>query len=170
MIDEPGIAERMDAMRLAGTSNDEQVRAVLHGQYDARFSIAPGHAERVGEQRLAEQLGQAARSLFNQRAAEIARIKRSAGGLASRAAYRLQDEAFFSDLERVALEVPSTDRSVTLYATGLKHFTFTIAAGSIARIGSDGIVAAADEIVRLFVPQAVAEIRRLRREHYAPAR
>lgn len=160
------IAEIIDALELTATSHDEQVGADLRGRYDVRFWIAPGHAARVGERRLGEQLGQAATALIRARAAAIGRAKNLTGARAARTEGGTDVEGFQDALERTTVEASSPDGLVTVRAIGPAHVTFEVRAGAIAEHGQDEVARAATEAARAGVPRLVGEVRQLRRDFY----
>lgn len=160
------IAEIIDAIELTATSHDEQVGADLRGRYDVRFWIAPGHAARVGELRLGEQLGQAATALLRARGEAIGRAKNLTGARAARSEGSTDVEGFVDALGRTSVEATSADGLVTVRALGATHVTFEVRAGAIAERGEEDIARAATEAARAGSTRLVGEVRQLRRDFY----
>lgn len=160
------IAEVIDRMQLRATSRDGQVGADLQGRYDVRFWIAPGHAARVGEQRLGEQLSQAASALIQERGEAIGRAKNLTGARAARIEGGTDEAGFRAAVDHTSVEACSADGLVTVRALGPRHVVFQVRPGAVAEHGEDAIARAATEAARAGTTRLVAEVRRLRRDFY----
>ncbi len=152
------LAERLD---ITVHTPNEQVFGRLLGEYDITIWFHPGYPERVGDQEIAGQLGKLSRLLFAARAAGLRRIEIETLGAPWQPRKSERREEFERRYADIAVTESSPDGSVSVSVVGLSSFAWTIAPGSVDRLGTDGLGQVATDLANRVVAALRDAVRQL---------
>lgn len=157
--------QAVDSMRATAQTPNQQVYGEVRGWYDIRIGFVPNYAERVGDAEVEAQLNKLARLLFASRtrgyyALVEEHLQPDPGQLSSRRT------SFEAALEDKAVTGSAGGSMVEVSAVGMRHWTVSIARGSVARFGGEGLAAECTRAANSLVTEWLAVLAAYKRERW----